>query len=114
MWCKTIWRPADCGFPDFQPLLGPTDLAMRGCTSVKSVLNLKALNRQRGAATTSALPNTATKDAATWWCWPPAMRIFEALSGAARVETAEAQLKKRSGAARQGGGSAERRSEPGN
>ncbi len=65
---------------------------MPGCTSASPILNLKALNRERGAREDERAAQFSYKDARDLVVLATGNAYLQALSGAARVETAEAQL----------------------
>ena len=65
-------------FPGFPTIVGPYGYFDARVYLTQSVFNLKALNRERGAAEDEAgQPNTATKTPAIWWCWLLATPILK-------------------------------------
>ncbi len=80
-------------FPGFPTIVGPYGFSDARVYLSQSVLNLKALNRQRGAADDERAAQYSYKDARDMVVLATGNAYLEALSGAARVETAEAQLK---------------------
>ena len=80
-------------FPGFPTIVGPYGFTDARVYLSQSILNLKALNRQRGAAEDERAAQYSYKDARDLVVLATGNAYLEALSGAARVETAEAQLK---------------------
>jgi outer membrane protein TolC len=80
-------------FPGFPTIVGPFGFTDARVYLSQSILNLKALNRQRGAADDEKAAQFSYKDARELVVLATGNAYLVALSGAARVETAEAQLK---------------------
>jgi outer membrane protein TolC len=79
-------------FPGFPTIVGPYGFTDARVYLSQSILNLKALNRQRGAAEDERAAQFSYKDARELVVLSTGNAYLVALSGAARVETAEAQL----------------------
>ena len=79
-------------FPGFPTVVGPYGFTDARVYLTQSVLNLKALNRERGAAEDERAAQYSYKDARDLVVLATGNAYLQALSGAARVETAEAQL----------------------
>lgn len=79
-------------FPGFPTIVGPYGFTDARVYLSQSVLNLKALNRERGAAEDERAAQYSYKDARDLVVLAVGNAYLQALSGAARVETAEAQL----------------------
>ena len=88
-----IWRRRVCDFPDFPRLWVLTVYFDARVYLSQSILNLKALNRERGAAEDERAAQYSYKDARDLVVLATGNAYLQALAGAARVETAEAQLK---------------------
>jgi outer membrane protein TolC len=80
-------------FPGFPTIVGPYGFTDARVYLSQSILNLKALNRERGAADDERAAQYSYKDARDLVVLATGNAYLVALSGAARVETAEAQLK---------------------
>jgi outer membrane protein TolC len=80
-------------FPGFPTIVGPYGFFDARLYLSQSVLNLKALNRERGAAEDERAAQYSYKDARDLVVLATGNAYLQALSGAARAETAEAQLK---------------------
>ncbi len=80
-------------FPGFPTIVGPYGFTDARVYLSQSILNLKALNRERGAAEDERAAQYSYKDARDLVVLATGNAYLQALSGAARVETAEAQLK---------------------
>src|ERR1700730_2075072 len=79
-------------FPGFPTVVGPYCFTDARVYLSQSILNLKALNRQRGAADDERAAQFSYKDARDLVVLATGNAYLEALSGAARVGTAEAQM----------------------
>jgi outer membrane protein TolC len=79
-------------FPGFPTIVGPYGFTDARVYLSQSVLNLKALNRERGAAEDERAAQYSYKDARDLVVLAVGNAYLQALSGAARVETAGAQL----------------------
>jgi len=79
-------------FPGFPTFVGPFGFSDARVYLSQSILNLKALNRERGAAENERAAQFSYKDARDLVVLATGNAYLQALSGAARVETAEAQL----------------------
>jgi outer membrane protein TolC len=79
-------------FPGFPTVVGPFGFSDARVYLSQSILNLKALNRERGAAENERAAQFSYKDARDLVVLATGNAYLQALSGAARVETAEAQL----------------------
>ena len=79
-------------FPGFPTIVGPYGFTDARVYLSQSILNLKALNRQRGAAEDERAAQFSHKDARELVVLATGNAYLQALSGAARLETAEAQL----------------------
>ena len=79
-------------FPGFPSIVGPYGFSDARVYLSQSILNLKALNRQRGAADDERAAQFTYKDARDMVVLATGNAYLQALSGAARVETAEAQM----------------------
>ncbi len=80
-------------FPGFPGIVGPYGFFDARVYLTQSILNLKALNRERGAAEDERAAHYSYKDARDLVVLATGNAYLLALSGAARVETAAAQLK---------------------
>jgi outer membrane protein TolC len=80
-------------FPGFPGVVGPFGYLDARVYLSQSILNLKALNRERGASEDERAAHYSYKDARDLVVLATGNAYLQALSGAARVETAEAQLK---------------------
>jgi outer membrane protein TolC len=80
-------------FPGFPTIVGPYGFTDARVYLSQSILNLKALNRERGAAEDERAAQYSYKDARDLVVLATGNAYLQALAGAARVETAEAQLK---------------------
>src|SRR5882757_6747399 len=80
-------------FPGFPTVVGPYGYFDARMYLTQSILNLKALNRERGAAEDEKAAQYSYKDARDLVVLAAGNAYLQALSGGARVETAEAQLK---------------------
>jgi outer membrane protein TolC len=78
--------------PGFPTIIGPYGYFDARVYATQSVLNLKALNRERGASDDERAAHLSYKDARDLVVLATGNAYLQALSGAARVETAEAQL----------------------
>ena len=79
-------------FPGFPTVVGPYGFTDARVYLSQSILNLKALNRERGARENERAAQFSYKDARDLVVLATGNAYLQALSGAARVETAEAQL----------------------
>jgi len=79
-------------FPGFPTVVGPFGFFDARVYLTQSILNLKALNRERGAAEDEKAAQHSYKDARDLVVLATGNAYLQALSGAARVETAEAQV----------------------
>ncbi|MGH9504869.1 MAG: TolC family protein [Terriglobales bacterium] len=79
-------------FPGFPTIVGPYGFTDARVYLSQSVLDLKALNRERGATEAERAAQFSYKDARELVVLATGNAYLQALSGAARVETAEAQL----------------------
>lgn len=79
-------------FPGFPTVVGPFGFSDARVYLSQSILNLKALNRERGAAVDERAAQFSYKDARDLVVLATGNAYLQALSGGARVETAEAQL----------------------
>jgi outer membrane protein TolC len=79
-------------FPGFPTVVGPFGFTDARVYLSQSILNLKALNRERGAANDERAAQFSYKDARDLVVLATGNAYLQALSGAARLETAEAQL----------------------
>jgi outer membrane protein TolC len=79
-------------FPGFPTIVGPYGFFDARVYLTQSILNLKALNRERGATEDERAAQYSYKDARDLVVLATGNAYLQALSGAARVETAEAQL----------------------
>jgi outer membrane protein TolC len=79
-------------FPGFPTIVGPYGFFDARVYLSQSVLNLKALNRERGAADDERAAQYSYRDARDLVVLSIGNAYLQALSGAARLETAEAQL----------------------
>ena len=79
-------------FPGFPTIVGPFGFFDARVYLSQSILNLKALNRERGAREDERAAQFSYKDARDLVVLATGNAYLQALSGAARVETAEAQL----------------------
>lgn len=79
-------------FPGFPTVVGPYGFTDARVYLTQSILNLKALNRERGAAEDEKAAQYTYKDARELVVLATGNAYLQALSGAARVETAEAQI----------------------
>jgi outer membrane protein TolC len=79
-------------FPGFPTVVGPYGFTDARVFLRQSVLNLKALNRERGAAEEERAAQFSYKDARELVVLATGNAYLQALSGAARLETAQAQL----------------------
>ncbi len=79
-------------FPGFPTVIGPYGFTDARVYLSQSILNLKALNRQRGATDDERAAQFSYKDARDIVVLATGNAYLQALSGAARLETAEAQL----------------------
>ena len=100
-------------FPGFPTVVGPYGFTDARVYLTQSILNLKALNRERGAVEDEKAAQYSYKDARELVVLATGNAYLQALSGAARVETAEAQMETRAGVVRQGHRPAERGPQPG-
>ena len=82
-------------FPGFPTVVGPYGFTDARVYLSQSILNLKALNRERGATEDERAAQFSYKDARDLVVLATGNAYLQALSGAARVETAEAQCKPR-------------------
>jgi outer membrane protein TolC len=79
-------------FPGFPTVVGPFGFSDARVYLSQSILNLKALNRERGAREDERAAQFSYKDARDLVVLATGNAYLQALSGAARVETAEAQM----------------------
>lgn len=79
-------------FPGFPTVVGPYGFSDARVYLSQSILNLKALNRERGATSDERAAQLSYKDARDLVVLATGNAYLQALSGAARLETAEAQL----------------------
>ena len=79
-------------FPGFPTVVGPFGFSDARVYLSQSILNFKALNRERGAAVDERAAQFSYKDARDLVVLATGNAYLQALSGGARVETAEAQL----------------------
>ena len=79
-------------FPGFPTIVGPYGFFDARVYLTQSILNLKAVNRERGATEDERAAQHSYKDARDLVVLATGNAYLQALSGAARVETAEAQL----------------------
>jgi outer membrane protein TolC len=79
-------------FPGFPTVVGPFGFSDARVYLSQSVLNLKALNRERGAREEEHAAQFSYKDARDLVVLATGNAYLQALSGAARLETAEAQM----------------------
>jgi outer membrane protein TolC len=79
-------------FPGFPTIVGPFGFSDARVYLSQSIVNLKALNRERGAAVNERAAQLSYKDARDLVVLATGNAYLQALSGGARVETAEAQL----------------------
>lgn len=79
-------------FPGFPTIVGPFGFSDARVYLSQSILNLKALNRERGARENERAAQFSYKDARDLVVLATGNAYLQALSGAARVETADAQL----------------------
>src|SRR6266852_3128632 len=79
-------------FPGFPTVVGPFGFSDARVYLSQSILNLKALNRERGAREDERAAQFSYKDARDLVVLATGNAYLQALSGGARVETAEAQL----------------------
>ncbi len=79
-------------FPGFPTVVGPFGFSDARVYLSQSILNLKALSRERGAREDERAAQFSYKDARDLVVLATGNAYLQALSGAARVETAEAQL----------------------
>jgi outer membrane protein TolC len=79
-------------FPGFPTVVGPFGYTDARVYLSQSVLNLKALNRERGAREDERAAQFSYKDARDLVVLATGNAYLQALSGAARVETADAQM----------------------
>jgi outer membrane protein TolC len=79
-------------FPGFPTVVGPFGFSDARVYLSQSILNLKALNRERGARQDERAAQFSYKDARDLVVLATGNAYLQALSGGARVETAEAQL----------------------
>jgi len=79
-------------FPGFPVVIGPYGYTDARVYLSQSILNLKALNRERGAAENERAAQFSYKDARELVVLATGNAYLQALSGASRVETAQAQL----------------------
>ena len=100
-------------FPGFPTVIGPYGFTDARVYLSQSILNLKALNRQRGAREDERAAQFSYKDARDLVVLATGNAYLQALSGAARVETAEAQTANRASALWQSHRSAECGPQPG-
>jgi outer membrane protein TolC len=80
-------------FPGFPTIVGPYGYFDARVYLTQSILNLKALYRERGASEDEHAAHYSYKDARDLVVLATGNAYLQALSGGARVETAEAQLK---------------------
>ena len=79
-------------FPGIPTIVGPYSFFDARVYFTQSILNLKALNRERGATEDERATHYSYKDARDLVVLATGNAYLQALSGAARVETAQAQL----------------------
>lgn len=79
-------------FPGFPTVIGPYGFTDARVYLSQTILNLKALNRQRGATDDERAAQLSYKDARDIVVLAVGNAYLQALSGSARVETAQAQL----------------------
>ena len=79
-------------FPGFPTVVGPYGFTDARVYLSQSILNLKALNRERGARENERAAQFSYKDARDLVVLATGNAYLQALTGGARVETAEAQL----------------------
>jgi outer membrane protein TolC len=79
-------------FPGFPTVVGPFGYSDARVYLSQSILNLKALNRERGARDDERAAQFSYKDARDLVVLATGNAYLQALSGGARVETAEAQM----------------------
>jgi outer membrane protein TolC len=79
-------------FPEFPTVVGPFGFSDARVYLSQSILNLKALNRERGAREDERAAQFSYKDARDLVVLGTGNAYLQALSGGARVETAEAQM----------------------
>jgi outer membrane protein TolC len=79
-------------FPGFPTVVGPFGFSDARVYLSQSILNLKALNRERGAREDERASQFSYKDARDLVVLATGNAYLQALSGGARVETAEAQM----------------------
>jgi outer membrane protein TolC len=79
-------------FPGFPTIVGPFGFSDARVYLSQSIVNLKALNRERGAALNERAAQFSYKDARDLVVLATGNAYLQALSGGARVETAEAQM----------------------
>lgn len=79
-------------FPGFPTVVGPYGFTDARVYLSQSILNLKALNRERGAADDERATQFSYKDARDLVVLGTGNAYLKALSGAARIETADAQV----------------------
>jgi outer membrane protein TolC len=79
-------------FPGFPTIVGPFGFSDARVYLSQSIVNLKALNRERGAAVDERAAQFSYKDARDLVVLATGNAYLQALSGGARVETAEAQM----------------------
>lgn len=79
-------------FPGFPAVVGPFGFSDARVYLSQSILNLKALNRERGAREDERAAQFSYKDARDLVVLATGNAYLQALSGGARVETAEAQM----------------------
>jgi outer membrane protein TolC len=79
-------------FPGFPTVVGPYGFSDARVYLSQSILNLKALNRERGAVEDERAAQSSYKDARDLVVLATGNAYLQALAGAARLETAEAQV----------------------
>jgi len=79
-------------FPGFPTVVGPYGFTDARVYLSQSILNLKALNRERGAREDERAAQFSYKDARDLVVLATGNAYLQALSGGARVETSEAQM----------------------
>jgi outer membrane protein TolC len=79
-------------FPGFPTVVGPFGFSDARVYLSQSILNLKALNRERGSREDERAAQFSYKDARDLVVLATGNAYLQALSGGARVETAEAQM----------------------
>ena len=89
---RKIWRHEGLRFPGFPRSSAPYGYSDARVYLTQSILNLKALNRERGAAEDERAAQFSYKDARDLVVLATGNAYLQALSGAARMETAEAQV----------------------